>query len=89
SVLLWAMIISVSLEILALVVGATLSTQLIHSGMVKVVVGLNHLVAMLLVSHGFTETMVAIPLLTILSLGSVLILVILMKIFPLAFMRFT
>uniref|UniRef100_A0A1X7T0Z7 Uncharacterized protein n=1 Tax=Amphimedon queenslandica TaxID=400682 RepID=A0A1X7T0Z7_AMPQE len=33
----------------------------------KVVVLLNHLVVMFLVSHGFTETMVTLPLLTILS----------------------
>ena len=32
-------------------------THLIHSGMVKVVAHMKHLVVLLLVSHGFTETM--------------------------------
>ena len=58
---------SVNQGILTAVHPLTNSTRLIHSGMVKVVVLLNHLVVMLLVSHGFTETMVALPLLTILS----------------------
>uniref|UniRef100_A0A1X7UAW3 Uncharacterized protein n=1 Tax=Amphimedon queenslandica TaxID=400682 RepID=A0A1X7UAW3_AMPQE len=43
------------------------STHLIHSGMVKVVGLLKFLVVQLQVSHGFTETMVTIPALTILS----------------------
>ena len=42
-------------------------THLIRSGMVKVVALLKQLAVLLLVSHGFTETMVAPPLLTILS----------------------
>uniref|UniRef100_A0A1X7SMR1 Sugar phosphate transporter domain-containing protein n=1 Tax=Amphimedon queenslandica TaxID=400682 RepID=A0A1X7SMR1_AMPQE len=54
-------------QVIMLTVIQLLSTHLIHSGMVKVVVGLKVLVVMLLVSHGFTETMVALPLLTILS----------------------
>ena len=51
-------------QAIMLVAGAVSSTHLIHSEMVKVVVLLKHLVVLLLVSHGFTETMV---LLTILS----------------------
>uniref|UniRef100_A0A1X7UG23 Uncharacterized protein n=1 Tax=Amphimedon queenslandica TaxID=400682 RepID=A0A1X7UG23_AMPQE len=54
-------------QVIKLALLQILSTQLIHSGMVKVVILWNHLVVMFLVSHGFTETMVAIPLLTILS----------------------
>ena len=42
------------------------STRLIHSGMVKVVVHMKHLVVMLLVSHGFIEPTVVLQL-TILS----------------------
>ena len=64
--ILWETIISASL-VIRLMVGLIYSTQLIHSGMVKVVVLLNHLVVMFLVSHGFTETIVTLPLLTLLS----------------------
>ena len=42
-------------------------THLIRSGMEKVVALLKQLAVLLLVSHGFTETMVTPPLLTILS----------------------
>uniref|UniRef100_A0A1X7UAX8 Uncharacterized protein n=1 Tax=Amphimedon queenslandica TaxID=400682 RepID=A0A1X7UAX8_AMPQE len=43
------------------------SSHLIHSGMVKVVGLMKFLVVQLLVSHGFTETMVTLPALIILS----------------------
>ena len=60
----WVIIISVSLAIQT-VAGADPSTQLIHSGMVKIAVLMKLLAAM--VSHGFTETMVAPLALKVLS----------------------
>ena len=75
--------------VITILIGGVSSTHPIHSGMVKVVVLLKHLVVMLLVSHGFTETMVVIPLLTILSRGCVVIKDLVMKTILLAFMKYT
>ena len=75
--------------VITILIGGVSSTYPIHSGMVKVVVLLKHLVVMLLVSHGFTETMLVIPLLTILSRGCVLIKDLVMKTILLAFMKYT
>ena len=57
-------IIFVSLAITTLII-ILFYTLPIHYGMVKIVVLLKHLVVLLLVSHGCTETMVLTPLLTI------------------------